>query len=224
MAQQMQGAFNDFYPRSPRGERRHNGSGSSYHHHFYPRSPRGERPSSSISFFNALEFLSTLPARGATSLTCPRASSNPFLSTLPARGATSTSSPSFSDYIYISIHAPREGSDPRTRSGWLHPPHFYPRSPRGERPPTLPCRPRLAYFYPRSPRGERPAGWQIKEANKIFLSTLPARGATHYLQNKRRRTEISIHAPREGSDGFHRGVQRLVILISIHAPREGSDG
>ncbi len=38
----------------------------------------------------------------------------------------------------------------------------------------------------------------------------------------RRKHEISIHAPREGSDEFgnrYRNVDR----ISIHAPREGSD-
>ena len=34
---------------------------------------------------------------------------------------------------------------------------------------------------------------------------------------------ISIHAPREGSDGGHRGVRGLHQPISIHAPREGSD-
>ena len=33
---------------------------------------------------------------------------------------------------------------------------------------------------------------------------------------------ISIHAPREGSDGVSPGV-KLHLGISIHAPREGSD-
>ena len=33
----------------------------------------------------------------------------------------------------ISIHAPREGSDTPRRSGRAEKPHFYPRSPRGER-------------------------------------------------------------------------------------------
>ena len=35
-------------------------------------------------------------------------------------------------------------------------------------------------------------------------------------------TSISIHAPREGSDGV-RDMVRPPGLISIHAPREGSD-
>ena len=34
----------------------------------------------------------------------------------------------------ISIHAPREGSDWSTKSTKSTKPHFYPRSPRGERP------------------------------------------------------------------------------------------
>ena len=36
----------------------------------------------------------------------------------------------------------------------------------------------------------------------VFLSTLPARGATRWvLRLHRRAVDISIHAPREGSDG-----------------------
>ena len=79
-----------------------------------------------------------------------------FLSTLPARGAT--------------LHSVLTGSPNR---------HFYPRSPRGERPgcPALPPR-RGSHFYPRSPRGERRKWpWIIGPAIP-FLSTLPARGAT----------------------------------------------
>ena len=34
---------------------------------------------------------------------------------------------------------------------------------------------------------------------------------------------ISIHAPREGSDGRVKYHQMEVVVISIHAPREGSD-
>ena len=38
------------------------------------------------------------------------------------------------------------------------------------------------------------------EYNGLFLSTLPARGATRTLPEVNRRELISIHAPREGSD------------------------
>ena len=35
--------------------------------------------------------------------------------------------------------------------------------------------------------------------------------------------DISIHAPREGSDSSNLGGIASSIAISIHAPREGSD-
>ena len=170
--------------------------------HFYPRSPRGER----------------LPVRP---ISLARLA---FLSTLPARGATVRHQAGDPGVDGISIHAPREGSDPISRlksdiiSGFLS---------------TLPARGATFLsmtsflpvfdFYPRSPRGERPlkAGvrwWQV---------------------------DISIHAPREGSDHQPKPRQRwrryfyprsprgerlaqqfpclVPQQISIHAPREGSD-
>ena len=56
------------------------------------------------------------------------------------------------------------------------------------------------YFYPRSPRGER-----------LVTSFLYGGDG-----------EISIHAPREGSDRLQQYL-RDYNRISIHAPREGSD-
>ena len=56
-----------------------------------------------------------------------------------------------------------------------------------------------------------------------FLSTLPARGATTGLSLTCTVLEISIHAPREGSDGGRPPEQGGGDAISIHAPREGSD-
>ena len=101
-------------------------------------------------------FLSTLPARGATRPlpicpTCKR-----FLSTLPARGATKGTEKEWVKE-QISIHAPREGSDRPQAPG------------DGE----IACN-----FYPRSPRGERPDATACKVTEILFLSTLPARGAT----------------------------------------------
>ena len=79
----------------------------------------------------------------------------------------------------ISIHAPREGSD---RCSW--------RSARW--PPD---------FYPRSPRGERHDRRGLIPRDEGFLSTLPARGATVRCKVLQNDGWISIHAPREGSDG-----------------------
>ena len=58
------------------------------------------------------------------------------------------------------------------------------------------------YFNPRSPRGERP--------QCVF--------------NQRFFDDISIHAPREGSDTVSDVFGVIADRISIHAPREGSDG
>ena len=102
-------------------------------------------------------FLSTLPARGATRWKPSLARWSPaFLSTLPARGATKICE-TCEGLIGISIHAPREGSDLRSQSS----------------------KHSLAInFYPRSPRGERHVMKKYCGPDKIFLSTLPARGAT----------------------------------------------
>ena len=126
--------------------------------------------------------------------------------------------------------------------------HFYPRSPRGERLGLdSPPRAFLGNFYPRSPRGERrlengyhgrPQSISIhapREGSDLpsiviedelpkFLSTLPARGATHRAAEYAVRYPISIHAPREGSDRHGGKLPVRAAGISIHAPREGSDG
>ena len=101
--------------------------------YFNPRSPRGERPHTGLVIRVDDKFQSTLPARGATDherwkgSVCvyfnprsPRgerrytvaefAYDNPFQSTLPARGATARPL-RLSSRPFISIHAPREGSD-----------------------------------------------------------------------------------------------------------------
>ena len=169
--------------------------------YFNPRSPRGERPLSDLFDKRRHTFQSTLPARGAT----------------------------------LSHHAMLHRSD-----------YFNPRSPRGERllidliamifstfQSTLPARGATVFvrtadrkqhnFNPRSPRGERP--WQGTAGNKpkTFQSTLPARGATHDADSIRVTIKISIHAPREGSDGAPPCQRAAGGAISIHAPREGSD-
>ena len=57
----------------------------------------------------------------------------------------------------------------------------------------------------------------------IFLSTLPVRGATGQGVDSDHPVVISIHAPREGSDGGKVWRSTIDNNISIHAPREGSD-
>ncbi len=214
----------DFNPRSPHGERpcvkSHSLSSALFQStlpargatgtaprnradapHFNPRSPHGERQGQRIFFCQASEFQSTLPARGATSAIVYAPRSTLFQSTLPARGATPTQRAEIIS-ADISIHAPRTGSDAPPRRKRLSPERFQ---------STLPARGATGiwlnacfaslHFNPRSPHGER---------LHACLAVVLFRG------------DISIHAPRTGSDcrsGFH-----LPLLhISIHAPRTGSD-
>ena len=75
---------------------------------FNPRSPWGERHPGMHSF--SCEFQSTLPVGGATEIIkC------------------------LAEYIEISIHAPRGGSDETGEVRTIHIMHFNPRSPWGER-------------------------------------------------------------------------------------------
>ena len=76
----------------------------------------------------AVIFLSTLPVRGATGRFGETMDAAEFLSTLPVRGATYGLHYQKRS-IFISIHAPREGSDLRPMAKTALYSHFYPRSP-----------------------------------------------------------------------------------------------
>ena len=122
-------------------------------------------------------FQSTLPVRGATS---PRRSVQVavrFQSTLPVRGATSTIA-SITFICWISIHAPREGSDPPWRVVLLPPWGFQ---------STLPV------------RGATELGREGGRASGISIHA-PREGSDFLQLDGYRRIQISIHAPREGSD------------------------
>ena len=82
------------------------------------------------------------------------------------------------ELVEISIHAPRMGSDQDTTKNPPHPP----------------------YFNPRSPDGERPSTRESMSRRSSFQSTLPGWGATVTGESGAGRRQISIHAPRMGSD------------------------
>ena len=167
---------------------------------FNPRSPRGERLISTLARRARLSFQSTLPARGATQVV--------------QHGVV---------LLGISIHAPREGSDPG-KAGRHH------------------CG---TDFNPRSPRGERPFRLCLFQAPIAFQSTLPARGATTahfgvlnfspYFNPRSPRGErrnlicaalIQYNFNPRSPRGERLGntlVGQSTRMISIHAPREGSD-
>ena len=140
-----------------------------------------------------------------------------FQSTLPVRGATHR----LGELLIlpaISIHAPREGSDhglaPATSGGGIsiHAPR------EGSDPPTwwrcgtgdgfqstLPVRGATR------PTGQGPGG-------KQFQSTLPVRGATAGRHSPGFDSDISIHAPREGSDGIPVGLLQFVTDFNPRSP------
>ena len=78
--------------------------------YFNPHSPHRERLAFSNSCSRYALFQSTLPAWGATQRRRLFLCLKQFQSTLPAWGATAYGGGS-ENYIVISIHAPREGSD-----------------------------------------------------------------------------------------------------------------
>ena len=129
------------------------------------------------AFFCVTVFQSTLPARGATTAKLKMLDSELFQSTLPARGATRALNVGLA-VGSISIHAPRTGSDRCRR-----------------RTTPLP-----QYFNPRSPHGERRSWASPPPPSTRFQSTLPARGATGGFTLADAAHDISIHAPRTGSD------------------------
>ena len=124
----------------------------------------------------------------------------------------------------ISIHAPREGSDPTVPLPGDRPtPNFLPALPAGGATTSGETISLISYISIHAPREGSDHGYllilgcirvflstlpargatqtgQWTLAQAIFLSTLPARGATHRNDNQPDNTVISIHAPREGSD------------------------
>ena len=190
---------------------------------FYPRSPCGERLRCNLTLFAYSLFLSTFPLRGTSSdLDCiyrgniynfyPRSPCGErpdagktapvlplFLSTFPLRGTSQKNYDGLVDR-QISIHVPLAGNVRESQPKHIPNPYFYPRSPCGERLviqntnrfsqtflSTFPLRGTSShrrqmpgqppYFYPRSPCGER----------------LPIYLLFH------RREDISIHVPLAGN-------------------------
>ena len=168
----------NFYPRSPCGERPKRWPSPTWTAYFYPRSPCGERRLRDVYVAKVTQFLSTLSLRRATSDKNRR----------PRRGL-------------ISIHALLAESDTVNIQRPAAKNDFYPRSPCGERLSTLiiticivlflstlslrratsgsvTSESRYRHFYPRSPCGERRVTYVEKVPADVFLSTLSLRRAT----------------------------------------------
>ena len=150
-------------------------------------------------------FQSTLPVWGATFGTVcnsiQHASRMQFQSTLPVWGATP---------LILKIALGRS--------------YFNPRSPCGERPDHLQGAIQLGLdFNPRSPCGERLAKTIINANETVFQSTLPVWGATNPASVcTARNIGFQSTLPVWGAT-VYRGGLRHKPDISIHAPRVGSD-
>ena len=78
-------------------------------------------------------------------------------------------------------------------------------------------------FNPRSPHGERRQEARRKGVHDISIHA-PRTGSDIRKIDYIIHTLISIHAPRTGSDSRAASQSRQPPAISIHAPRTGSDG
>ena len=125
-----------------------------------------------------------------------------FLSTLPARGATDHVVGQVVRRGVISIHAPREGSDAGAHGYKARSQTFLSTLPaRGATLYSASCSFRTRDFYPRSPRGERRLLQGLLLGFCIISIHAPREGSDDTrLTAVQRISGISIHAPREGSD------------------------
>ena len=168
------------------------------------------------------QFLSTPSARRATSRTLIKITGALlFLSTPSARRATGTSM--FTTLLSGDFYPrPPRGGRPPSGRNTPDTPNFYPRPPRGGR---LTARGSITpgiNFYPRPPRGGRPTSAASRSVLSQFLSTPSARRATGHDLGAGQGVLISIHALREEGDLRLLYIQ-LSFWISIHALREEGD-
>ena len=124
-----------------------------------------------------------------------------FQSTLPVKGATNIRSSS-KESSTISIHAPREGSDCWHNDG------------AGS---VL-----ISIHAPRE--GSDPNSTIVKRRSLLFQSTLPVKGATSvHVDHYKMLIRFQSTLPVKGATGKRCFMKRNLRNISIHAPREGSD-
>ena len=157
------------------GSRRRNGAS-----YFNPRSPHGERQINPATMNGSQGISIHAPRTGSDTCGKRRNARVDYFNPRSPHGERLESIDAIIGYLDISIHAPRTGSDFSSSRIVLISSNFNPRSPHGERPSVSST---------------------IRSTTKEFQSTLPARGATDWLPcTPEQGKDISIHAPRTGSD------------------------
>ena len=167
-------------------------------------------------------FQSTLPVWGATAETGETQAEMEISIHAPRVGSDGAQFVSLHG-VRISIHAPRVGSDAGFSAASAGLLYFNPRSPCGERRPRH-CQHRkgVRHFNPRSPCGERRSYSRRAFSSSHFNPRSPCGERRLVYAAEGEDYDISIHAPRVGSDvGPFFGLRPKII--SIHAPRVGSD-
>ena len=126
---------------------------------------------------------------------------------------------------YISIHAPRTGSDVSFISLNKTNFHFNPRSPHGERHDIVKVPHCSLYISIHAPRtGSDQQQLIICLNDREFQSTLPARGATSGLMPRSSASPYFNPRSPHGERPILALRSASPLPISIHAPRTGSDG
>ena len=238
--------MDNFYPRPPRGGRRHGQVSQGNRKNFYPRPPRGGRHNTEAVKLLLKEFLSTPSARRATAPTCTRARLWAYFYPRPPRGgrlaaalqakveqlflSTPSARRATPEYQLpgcaerISIHALREEGDVLPSSSHRPSMYFYPRPPRGGRRRGFLLPARLPPISIHALREEGDADLALFTTHDgVFLSTPSARRATvSFPASCRDRKNFYPRPPRGGRPG--QIIHTVDVAdISIHALREEGD-
>ena len=187
----------NFYPRSPCGERRSQGYAAASLADFYPRSPCGERQAEMGLMDSCPKFLSTLSLRRATMWVCYTLKGAINFYPRSPCGERLEYTPYYLNRHTISIHALLAESDASCAGGRACSPYFYPRSPCGER---LCCRRYLHHHV------------------QISIHALLAESDAPLADGAQAAAAISIHALLAESDQRAKHKPRLIFYFYPRSP------
>ena len=150
--------------------------------------------------------------------------SSRFQSTLPGWGATSSWSPASTRVRHFNPRSPDGERRCGSLCGISPVGYFNPRSPDGERLAVRSPKVRVFAFQSTLPGWGATAGQQVRHALAVqFQSTLPGWGATDEWRNPLPTPQNFNPRSPDGERRGRRAEALLVAEISIHAPRMGSD-
>ena len=168
---------------------------------FNPRSPCGERLGRQVSLMVSTSYFNPRSPCGERRIFPKRAFEKSYISIhAPRVGSDIEAHGDTVDGLKISIHAPRVGSDCSTGNDVPYKRYFNPRSPGGERQHVVDITVPSEDFNPRSPCGERPQTIRSERSEQNFNPRSPCGERLEAASDFAEVPDISIHAPRVGSD------------------------